>query len=568
MLSQDEPVRETVFSENYPSIKSDTSSSSGSIFTMLVLGSVRYIAILSQFFQFKKPAIVKIFILLCLVHGGTMLSTRPPTPAPKPAKAVDETIPMAVEETIPMAVEETVSTAVEETVSTAVPGNNTATKCCFFIALPAFILTAPAPITYPPPGNQFIYKPEPERWHQFGTGPAPALAPAPAPVPAPAPAALIVPVTEPETKPKQDSTRTEKYDGESLQSDSGIKNGTKKSRQINTMNNFEQDFMKVIASVNTVLAAASVSLNICIIKHFANGRHISANLYHKNGLMDLMCGLGFLLQVPPIFNILETKLPMAMIFTSYLVTTVAVRGSTFTNLVLSSVRCINILSPFFLVKKRGIAISIIAYIVIWTAIAGFDIYTFVSIPDRKYVYALKTFDLKPELGFGLRVKIFGDRIVAYGILAIFYYGIPVLLPCFLSVVLMALQIWSLLKSGGPTKVISKTSNAAAKGSAMTILLLTLIYITTSLLSIVAWLGVYRDQLLVKEFKALNYTELGIVYISTSTCPLLCSTLSPLILLVRGVGFRTAVRRWLGMDRNTNNSEKSVTASTDVSKDSA
>ena len=56
--------------------------------------------------------------------------------------------------------------------------------------------------------------------------------------------------------------------------------------------------------------------------------------------------------------------------------------------------------------------------------------------------------------------------------------------------------------------------------------------------------------MVKEFRALNYTELGIVYISTSTCPLLCSSLSPLTLLVRGAGFRTAVRRWSRFEGNS------------------
>ena len=313
--------------------------------------------------------------------------------------------------------------------------------------------------------------------------------------------------------------------------------------------------MKTIASVNTVLAIASVALNLCVIKHFANGHHISAILYHKNGIMDMMCGLGFLLQVPPIFDIVGTRVPMAMILTSYVVTTVAVRGSTFTNLVLSSVRCINIASPFFQVKKRAIVISIILYLAIWSSIAGYDIYTFISMAgieniSKMYVYAVKTFDLKPELGFGLRPKVFGEGIVAYGNLAILYYGIPVLIPCVISVVLMVLQIWSLLKRGGPTETGSESSKAAAKGSALTILLLTLIYITTSLLSIIAWLAVYRDELMVKEFRALNYTELGIVYISTSTCPLLSSFLSPLTLLVRGAGFRTAVQRWYRFKGNS------------------
>ena len=340
-------------------------------------------------------------------------------------------------------------------------------------------------------------------------------------------------------------------------------NSTKPS--VKQMGSSQEDFLQGIASTNAILAFTSLPLNIFVIKHFSNRGHISAILYHKNGLMDLMCGLGFLLQVPPIFDIMGTRVPMALILLSYVVTTVAVRGSTFTNLVLSSVRCINILSPFFRVKKRAIAISIIAYLAIWTSIAGYDVYTFASLSNagnniNRYVYAVKTLDLKPELGFGLRTKIFGNGIIAYGNLAIYYYGIPVLLPCILSVVLMALQLWSLLKQSRFTLGGAEKNKAAenAKGSAMTILILTLIYITTSLLSIIAWLAVYRDELMVTEFRALNYTELGIVYISTSTCPLLCSTLSPLTLLIRGAGFRTAVKRWVGLDRGNISSVRTFT----------
>ena len=334
------------------------------------------------------------------------------------------------------------------------------------------------------------------------------------------------------------------------------------------MSSFENGLLKGIASVNIILAVTSLPLNIFVIKHFAKGRHISAILYHKNGIMDLMCGLGFLLQVPPIFDIIGTRVPMAMILTSYVVTTVAVRGSTFTNLVLSSVRCINIVSPFFQVKKRAIAISIILYLAIWTSIAGYDIYFFISTAGiEKYVYVIKTFDLKPELGFGLRTKVFGGGIVAYGNLAMFYYGIPVLLPCVLSVVLMAIQIRSLLKKRVGTIRGAEKNKAAenAKGSALTILLLTLIYVTTSLLSIIAWLAVYRDDLMVKEFRALNYTELGIVYISTSTSPLLCSTISPLTLLIRGASFRAAVRKWIGTDRSNNSAVRRITETTKVSE---
>ena len=126
---------------------------------------------------------------------------------------------------------------------------------------------------------------------------------------------------------------------------------------------------------------------------------------------------------------------------------------------------------------------------------------------------------------------------------------PIALPALLCFVLMLVQIAHLNQGlvGRPEqnpaatdkdvsgKIKSKRRGKQSNNqkAATTILIVTTIFVLTSTVSVAAWLVVYRDHLGGGDkMKKLSWVELSIIYFSTSTLPLLCSTLTPLTLLIR------------------------------------
>ena len=70
-------------------------------------------------------------------------------------------------------------------------------------------------------------------------------------------------------------------------------------------------------------------------------------------------------------------------------------------------------------------------------------------------------------------------------------------------------------------------------AAVTILIVTTVFVLTSIFSVAMWLVVYRTHLGGQEkIKKLSWTELSLIYISSSTSHLLCSTVTALTLLLR------------------------------------
>ena len=133
--------------------------------------------------------------------------------------------------------------------------------------------------------------------------------------------------------------------------------------------------------------------------------------------------------------------------------------------------------------------------------------------------------------------------------------IPVVLPALLCFVLMTIQIYYLTRqkvaitsnqpgAGKKSTQLSKVSSkeprtdkkkkpSPNRKAAVTILIVTTIYVLTSILSVAVWLIIYRTHLGREDkIKKLSWTELSMIYISSSTSPLLCSTVTALTLFLR------------------------------------
>ena len=285
-----------------------------------------------------------------------------------------------------------------------------------------------------------------------------------------------------------------------------------------------------LIGINILLALSSLLLNSSVVAfYWSKSTSLVPMLYLRNGAVDLGYGCGILLQSVLLILVLTgADLPYAssiLVLVGYFLTSLFVRLSVFLNCTLGVCRSINIVSPFYHVRKAWITAATATYALFWTAITAFDTYSFVSKRIfRLDLYLSKATSLKAEVGWSVLNSISYQTAALNGVNSVILFFVPFVLPALLCLVLMFLQVYHLKKSTGTT------SNRPA----ITILIVTTIYVTTNLASLAAWLFVYRN-FLGRSFKGLSWSELGVVYFSTVTCPLLCGTLTPLTLILRGKG---------------------------------
>ena len=266
--------------------------------------------------------------------------------------------------------------------------------------------------------------------------------------------------------------------------------------------------------------------------------------------------------------------------------TVSVRMSVFMNCVLGVVRCINILSPFYPVNRKIITISTILYSIIWATIASLDLWFYsTKIGLQNKVYLVKSLVLKPEPGFSIPSLMTGFKgnkttSLTQTEIVVAQFLTPIAAPALLCFALMIFQISHLRQSRigiipeqnktGTVERASRATNGKKKENnnqkaATTILLVTMIYVLTSALSIVAWLVIYRDELRGGEkIKILSWEELSVIFFSSSTLPLLCSTLTPLTLLLRSSAMQLYLRDTFKRDKAARKQGSSVQRSTELS----
>ena len=313
--------------------------------------------------------------------------------------------------------------------------------------------------------------------------------------------------------------------------------------------------VNTVVGCNIVLAILALLLNGITMFHYrTQTTNLPSVLYFRNSLCDSFSAVGFLLQVPSVISVLKENTSVLLPLFSYWICTVAVRMSVFMNCVLGVVRCIKIVSPFYLVNRKMVTLSSFVYLLIWIAIASLDIWIYTTeITLENKVYLIKSLVLKTEPGFsiaslaganGVKLSTFSQ-----GEIVLVQFLSPVAVPALLCLFLMVIQVLYLKKKRnieqkqipeGNANTTANTKEAKRRNqkdrAAITILMVTTIYVVTTILSVAVWLVVYKDDLdnwRGDRIKKLSWRELGAIYFSSSTLPLVCSTLTPLTLLIRG-----------------------------------
>ena len=359
-----------------------------------------------------------------------------------------------------------------------------------------------------------------------------------------------------------------------------------------TIKDFSAEIITLV-TVNFLLSLSCVILSLTVGYYIFRNRRDSfiQTLYLQNGLADLFVGVGVFLQCPVLSLLMwkgrELSNITVPVFISYYILGLGVRMSVFINCVLGVVRCINIARPFFHIKKSALRVCTLIYMFIWMTIIGIDIWQFTKKRDViNQVFLVKSLLIKGQPGFGLTQlsQDQGDYGLEY---SIYHLGntvrflLPTALPTVLCFVLMIVQLYHLSNRSASRKLTerqiteSSTKNSVEISKAgVTILLLTIIYVSSSAVSIVTWLIVdgkrgylgsksEYDDLVEEERSATSWSDLTAIYFSLSTCPLICSTLTPLTLLLRGTGPAFSSVRSFFSKLRSSNSTTGTTSGTEI-----
>ena len=330
-------------------------------------------------------------------------------------------------------------------------------------------------------------------------------------------------------------------------------------------NDMDKTSWMTLTTVNLFLSICCIVLSILMsynIMTSSSHRSLVQALYLRNGLTDFFVGIGVLLQCPILYlmvwkerEISDVYIP---VYLTYVITAVAVKMSVFMNCVLGTVRCINILQPFYRINRKALTMSTLLYMSVWIILTGVDLWQFTEKrgTDNEF-FLVKTFVVKGLPGFGLTLMItneeeYGSSYLSYHLVNVVKFLLPTALPSLLCFILMIVQVNYLLRQKAAKKISEKKSSVAMtpqgkeSKASLTIFLLTCIYVGTSAVSILTWLIVSgskgylgsksRYEELIKEGRTMvSWSDLTAMYFALSTCPLICSTLTPLTLLLRGSG---------------------------------
>ena len=335
------------------------------------------------------------------------------------------------------------------------------------------------------------------------------------------------------------------------------------------LENFMRPSLITLTTANFLLSFCCIVLSVLMSYYRLRSsvkRCLVQVLYLQNGLTDFFVGVGVLSQCLILYLIIwrgkevcDNNIP---VYITYMITAVAVKMSVFINCVLGTVRCINITQPFYQINKKALTVFTLLYLATWTTIAVLDLWQFTAKRKAaKQAFVLKTFVLKGQPGFGLVLltmnnEQLGSSYLTYHLGNLIQFILPTALPSLLCLILMIVQVYYLLRPNAirsQKKATMKESNKGVRSqqseeskASITIFLLTCIYVGTSAVSILTWLTIHGrrgylgskstyDRVMEKASVAASWSDLTAIYFSLSTCPLICSTLTPLTLLLRGSG---------------------------------
>ena len=308
---------------------------------------------------------------------------------------------------------------------------------------------------------------------------------------------------------------------------------------------FNKDFGEVEDMVliggNMFLVIAAAVFNLLVIKFYKHQvKKLIPFIYFSVALADLVTALSCLLHpvilVLLMFTSSHNTLSSVLILLCFLSSSTSIRVGVFYNLILSVVRSINIVQPFYQVNLGYLKVASVVYPVIWAVVGAVDVYWVVDLGYMMYPKAMfKHMIYKPMSGSGLAALVLGDD-ATYLQIILFGMTVPFLIPSLLVTICLVFQIHYLNIS---TAHLGKGAKIVSKRPAITILQLTLLFITCNLTATAVFIYFYAPS--GSEQRRTGARDARLMYVSSSVLHVFNATFSPLIMILRGRSLKTAIQ---------------------------
>ena len=298
---------------------------------------------------------------------------------------------------------------------------------------------------------------------------------------------------------------------------------------------------KILIGSNMILVIAAVVFNVIVIKFYKHQtKRLIPFVYLSVAVADLVTALSCLLHpVVLIILLISTShdtLSSVLILVYFLISSTSIRVGVFYNLVLSVVRSINIVRPFYQIELGYLKVAHIVYPAMWTVVGAIDVYWIVDLGYIPYPKAMfKHLIYKPMSGSGLAAIALNDD-STYLEIIMFGMTIPFLIPCLFVSVCLVLQIHYLNIS---TAHLKQGSKIVSRRPAITIFQLTLLFITCNLTATAVFIYFYAPS--GSEQRRTGARDARIMYVSSCVLHVFNATFSPLIMILRGRSLKSAIQ---------------------------
>ena len=353
-----------------------------------------------------------------------------------------------------------------------------------------------------------------------------------------------------------------------------------KEKSTQSENNIPRDFLYTMVPVNLVVGLTVIILNSLVGNFYRKGKRSTAAILYiyltgwdiTMGTTAIIHGVYMILNLELVVKS-EQKTFMVMICVLYVVTNVAVRMSVFANTVLGVARTINILQPFYRIKKKFLHISFGICLFLLLALTTVDIWFACkdeynkNEEDQDFPQFRNRLLLHPALGSSILEKLTQKRDLKRNILASNAF---LLLATLIAIVCLAVQSRTLLcnpetramrretvttTSGEEpgTSEQDKTKKSGNKSTEMrstiTVLQLTAVFcLCNTIYSIFALYMIDKPSRSSSNEEPLSMTEKLAIYITSTTVPFFNSLINPLILITRSCEVRKFVKSKFGIQQ--------------------
>ena len=313
---------------------------------------------------------------------------------------------------------------------------------------------------------------------------------------------------------------------------------------LNRSASFSKEFggtMDVVTlSSNIIFVIFAIALNFSVSSFYRRQiKKLIPFIYFSVSITDLITALSCLSHPLILVLLLFTKqdrLCSVLILVFYSINSTSIRAGVFLNLVLSVVRSINIVRPFYQVRIKWIKSACLVYPILWCLVVGYDVFWVLSLGYMHYPKALfKYMIYMPMVGSGTAARLLGDD-PSYMETIFFGMTVPFIFPSVLVLICLIIQVYYLSAS----KVEMRRSHKIVlRRPAITIFQLTLLFLICNLSATAVYIYFFLPS--GTEQRRTGAHDARLMYISSCVLHVVNAAFSPAIMILRGRSLKNAIK---------------------------